>query len=181
MSELTALLPRHHAADSTDHSLQYLLLVLLLMMNMTTSIMGPFLPLQAQDMGISASRLGLIFGAPPLSCSLSSPLAGWACGRMGPASPLMASVLTLGCVNAGLAFLPALGPSPAIWFWALIVAAVVTGAGLAMGSASIMTSLALFYPKSIGKINGRVETCYGVGASCAYHTDRLTLSHSLTH
>ena len=145
--------------------LQWLLLAHLLVITTTTTVMVPFLPLYARSVGISSSRVGLIFGMQALSVALPSPLVGWLCGRVGTPSVLAASVLTIAGATAGLSLLPALTASAAGCFWALIGAAVVLGVGIAMGGNAIMTSLALHYPDAMGFLNGGVEVCYGVGAA----------------
>eukprot|EP00670_Eutreptiella_braarudii_P023607 CAMPEP_0174370434 /NCGR_PEP_ID=MMETSP0811_2-20130205/96105_1 /TAXON_ID=73025 ORGANISM="Eutreptiella gymnastica-like, Strain CCMP1594" /NCGR_SAMPLE_ID=MMETSP0811_2 /ASSEMBLY_ACC=CAM_ASM_000667 /LENGTH=202 /DNA_ID=CAMNT_0015515845 /DNA_START=64 /DNA_END=669 /DNA_ORIENTATION=+ len=151
------------AAGRRDYGIRNLLLLFSLVINITTNVMGAFLPLEAVNLDISIQSVGVLFAASPLSTALLSPLAGWACGRFGSSPVLLASVLIVVAVNFGLACLPIIAQSPFACFCVLVVARTGIGVGSAMGSSAVLTCLAMFHPDAMGAMNGQVETSIGIG------------------
>lgn len=129
---------------------------------MSSVIIAPFFPTEADNKGISSVHIGFIFATYNLVNCLTSPLFGKYLPVLGAKFTCLAGTWVSGGCNLLFGFLPKISDPSTFLVYCYIIRGI-EGAGCAASVTAGMTIIANTFPHRIAKMNGLYEAAAGLG------------------
>ncbi|XP_077989876.1 MFS-type transporter SLC18B1-like, partial [Glandiceps talaboti] len=126
------------------------------------SIMAPFFPLKASEMGASDLIIGMIFGIFALIGFVSSPVLGKFLPKIGAKFMFLSGSFTCGCCGIIFGFLDKLSPGTEFIAFCFVVRSI-EALGSAAATTAVFTIIAQTFPDKIATTFGIMEIFTGLG------------------